>query len=400
MGGLGSIGMLHTTQRTNFQQGIVVEGARNGVSVDADGYVVLGNDIGDDVGQLISDREIPLMGFSIDFTDVLAGSYLRLSGGNAPLTAMIDSKVTDAGGLDNGARWADIYADLPGFLDGILLHNEDEGESSYSQFRITTDGQFYETRLGVYNRFHGSYPNTGFLLTTNEIFNIGNEGPEQNTVFRWLCGGHIFQTIFQDRMTLSAPDGSTYPLFVTSDIPGSGGVQINFRAIVFPNDSNSAISFTSGGGIFYGSNNTGDLNIFNESGIDNGRIKVTGANVTQIIPKANGNTIGFEFLAADLTGPYQLLDVNINSGQMRVGGIGGSGHYVSFYANGAERGLIDVSGAAPFWNFKTPIQTSDPGSGVAKWMLGRVIADTVALDTTQYVEVNIGGAVVKLAVVT
>lgn len=45
------------------------------------------------------------------------------------------------------------------------------------------------------------------------------------------------------------------------------------------------------------------------------------------------------------------------------------------------------------------IQTGDPGSGVAPWKLGGVIPGAVALDAANYVEVNINGAVVKLAIV-
>jgi hypothetical protein len=45
------------------------------------------------------------------------------------------------------------------------------------------------------------------------------------------------------------------------------------------------------------------------------------------------------------------------------------------------------------------IQTGDPGAGVGSWKLGTVIADTVALDTANYVEATIDGVTVKLAIV-
>jgi hypothetical protein len=42
------------------------------------------------------------------------------------------------------------------------------------------------------------------------------------------------------------------------------------------------------------------------------------------------------------------------------------------------------------------IRTQDPGSGVATWKMGRVVAGAVALDAANYVEVDIAGVIVKL----
>ena len=47
------------------------------------------------------------------------------------------------------------------------------------------------------------------------------------------------------------------------------------------------------------------------------------------------------------------------------------------------------------------IKTGAPTSGTsAEWKLGSRVAATVALDTTQYIEVDIGGTLYKLAIVT
>lgn len=49
--------------------GIAVAGARNGLTIEADGFIVLGQDISEagDPGQLLSNREIPNEGFYLDF---------------------------------------------------------------------------------------------------------------------------------------------------------------------------------------------------------------------------------------------------------------------------------------------------------------------------------------------
>jgi len=51
-------------------------------------------------------------------------------------------------------------------------------------------------------------------------------------------------------------------------------------------------------------------------------------------------------------------------------------------------------------NGNTALTTGDPGSGTAAWKLGKKITGvSVAIVATNYVEVNIGGSVVKLAIV-
>lgn len=42
------------------------------------------------------------------------------------------------------------------------------------------------------------------------------------------------------------------------------------------------------------------------------------------------------------------------------------------------------------------LSTADPGSGIGKWKLGTVVAGAVAPDAANYVEVDIGGVIVKL----
>src|SRR5689334_6461666 len=53
--------------------------ARNGCSVDASGAIVLGNDSGAVLAVLLNNREIPLAGFKIDFTDPVNSTIVRIN---------------------------------------------------------------------------------------------------------------------------------------------------------------------------------------------------------------------------------------------------------------------------------------------------------------------------------
>ncbi len=67
------------------------------------------------------------------------------------------------------------------------------------------------------------------------------------------------------------------------------------------------------------------------------------------------------------------------------------GDLVQFQNNGTNVATITPTGA---------ITTGNPGAGSGAWKLGtKVIGVSVALVITNYVEVNIGGTVVKLAIV-
>lgn len=63
--------------------------------------------------------------------------------------------------------------------------------------------------------------------------------------------------------------------------------------------------------------------------------------------------------------------------------------------------LLQGDGATGLLNFVAPngITTSNPGTGSGAWRLGQVKVAASVFDATRFVEINIGGAVVKLAVV-
>jgi hypothetical protein len=123
---------------------------------------------------------------------------------------------------------------------------------------------------------------------------------------------------------------------------------------------------------------------------------------TKLVAVSPGSVLGFEMYADQaLTALRGYCSLNINTGQFKIGG-GMGGYYPAFFANNTELGRIDVTGAPgdEFWRFETAIQTSDPGGGRGKWKLGQLTAGAVALDATQYIEVDIDGVVYKLLIST
>lgn len=68
-------------------------------------------------------------------------------------------------------------------------------------------------------------------------------------------------------------------------------------------------------------------------------------------------------------------------------------------ANNGSQMLINDAGQLIVFTAVNGIQTSPPPNGSGNWLLGTVVAAASVLDATQYVEVVIGGATVKLAVI-
>lgn len=67
--GQGSISYGTQASNAGGGGGIVVAGARNGLTVDSGGFIVLGQDEGaaGDPGKLLNDRQVPMNGFALDF---------------------------------------------------------------------------------------------------------------------------------------------------------------------------------------------------------------------------------------------------------------------------------------------------------------------------------------------
>ena len=85
---------------------------------------------------------------------------------------------------------------------------------------------------------------------------------------------------------------------------------------------------------------------------------------------------------------------NIENGRNAYGELG-------FYAGGGINNALTLAHATGNATFSGSIKTAAPTTGTAaEWKLGSRVAAAVALDATQYIEVDIGGTLYKLAIVT
>jgi hypothetical protein len=106
----------------------------------------------------------------------------------------------------------------------------------------------------------------------------------------------------------------------------------------------------------------------------------SGANPTFIFAGANQTTIFADFGVGEMV--FQTPS---------------GGYQLRFISNGSNSLILDSAQRAKFFN---TIQTPDPGLGVGAWLLGAVQTAASTFDATRYVQVQINGTVVKLAVVT
>jgi len=82
-------------------------------------------------------------------------------------------------------------------------------------------------------------------------------------------------------------------------------------------------------------------------------------------------------------------------------GISGNDTDMSFYSYGGGGTALSLSYADGKATFSNSIKTAAPSGGTAgEWKLGVRVAATTTLDTTQYLQVDIGGTLYKVALVT
>lgn len=87
----------------------------------------------------------------------------------------------------------------------------------------------------------------------------------------------------------------------------------------------------------------------------------------------------------------KVAGADLGPGRYQFGAItGGNSTYIEILDNLTQTITLNAANG---------IVTTNPGSGLAKWKLGRAIAAAVVLDNANYVEVEIDGAVLKLALV-
>ncbi len=142
------------------------------------------------------------------------------------------------------------------------------------------------------------------------------------------------------------------------------------------------------------------IQLFNSFGFD-GRITVANGDLIEI---SQGGRRVLTMSNNPPTDNYTLGDSDgAASGiRMELQGLPGPGSSVNF-SNAAGDVVMRINGAVPlageFLAIGGSFTTADPGSGQATWKLGSVVAGAAVLDAANFVETEINGAIVKLAVI-
>lgn len=250
--------------------GIVVNGARNGTSIDSGGFVVLGEDQGDPdmPGKLISAREVPLNEFTINWFG--GSTVFSTVAGNTPEAQLLEVQgVEAAGGDDKMVRFVgDSTAAGSAFtllqLDALVP----------DPVGIATPGAYIQMSINGVQSFDMAYdgqtfwrnPVTGAtyfaILDTQELLgSAGGQGivtiqPTYNTAIPGIYTDAVFKPTFATTSSLA----SMVDILLEPIINQTGGANGSVTGILF------SPGITSLGGQLIGYQNTIGDNLFQSNG--------------------------------------------------------------------------------------------------------------------------------------
>lgn len=293
--------------------------ANNGASVDAvTGKIVLGNDVGGTLAQLLSNREIPQRGFSLLLSQLVTGAASTI---------------------------------------GFNIQSVYNTTGNPTAFGITVD-------------------NTLAFGPTSKIIDFNTVG---------IPGARLSIPVMAARMFFE-PDG----IILNGQSGGTGGISLN-GTIPTPNEILVSAGFTL--------NNTTTLIAPNVDAI-----QIIGGGGSQVDPPSGSMAlvnVNGSFAPTSGTAIGALLAI---TGSITQSG-GANGITRGLFINPAIMAAVDyralevANGRSIFGGTIAANDGSLP-NGAGAWLLGTKVAAASVFDAAHYVEVSIGGVVVKLAVVT
>lgn len=438
--------------------------ARNGISIDAGGFIVLGQDVSEasDPGKLLNDRQIPMEGFALSFL------------GSTGAVVDINDDHLEEGGLgspDAYVGWIgtpnNYGTAYPGHGVAERFHGLSwqrfDGVNTYPRPNVV--GQFW-----AYNYDTGGAridnAEAGFGFRTETDFDLNGSGndtfelhlPEVAAPSGLVCRLWSFYT---DKTTLATAHQSQVQNYnfntknenmtylgwncaTSGALPGEDRL-VTIGATARGNNSSITVNFNdqdltwAPGQLMW---DRGSLNLsLDASGgsINNRLLNITansrltgvigsGENFFQVFKIGDEPTlIGVQMFADTfannptfifdrrLANGTEILTDGLNGGEvswtsrnLNLSGIvngtynGGTAACYDLYINGfdTDSALHNqmIIGRNGNTTLRGALQTGDPGSGPALWMVGGQIATAVTLNLTAYVEVNIAGTLVKLAI--
>ena len=164
------------------------------------------------------------------------------------------------------------------------------------------------------------------------------------------------------------------------------------RALTFQTDGTSRWSISTAGNLVPSANNTYDIG----DGTNNPNVVYASV----LAATSNLRFVASTKMAAPSDGVLNFTDsAGTNFDRLQFGGIGPTFPALKRSSTTLIVRLADDTANAPLES--ASIKTDAPTGGTAAtWKLGVRVAATTLLDTTQYIEVDVGGTLYKLAVVT
>jgi trimeric autotransporter adhesin len=371
--------------------GIVVAGARNGVSVDSGNNIVLGQNVGaaGNPAVLLSPREVPMAGNSILWSGVGASAAGNLPAfifksdatrtGTTPFMFFEDSTGAEMARINFIADFAtDDGSVYIGGLSGAL----DTGATQLDNVAVG-----WKTLQVNTGNFHAVVGYEALFSNTSGIQNsvVGNSAMFSNTT----GSNNTAVGFFALEAITTGSQNTSVGAFAGSGIHTSGA-------------DNTSIGYNTG--VYGGSATQGNV-AFGSQALTTTTHAVGNTNIAIGFKCGFGatTTVGSNNI---LIGPNIVIGNNFSNTTVIGQGITVSISNVVVLGR-ADQNIILGSTAAPTDTgqklqvlgnalISGSIETADPGSGPGTWELGVVVSAAVTLNATQYVAISIGGTLIKL----
>jgi hypothetical protein len=296
--------------------------------------IVLGNDAGGHEADLLSDREVNLEGFNISFIEALTGTV---------------AKITEA--------VFRVDADLDEAVAGYTVSNSSGGSNARACFLAGSDAGTIEMGIAGSGYLNPGMPYLKAASGRGLAIIAGDSSTPANTYIRFCLNEGADPTD-------AAPTVQINP--TTVDIFGGAH-------LVHTSDSRIGIRPLSGENFNIG------ISLQNTSGTERGFV--------QLNPNAGNMDVG-------AGGGYYLRLFSDGNERVRVINAGGSIVFKDDLTNTVQE--FDQLGNVIIAGSYKSAQPSANGPGL--WLLGKRVAGAVALDATQYIEVQIDGIIRKLLI--
>lgn len=264
---------------------------------------------------------------------------------------------------------------------------------------ITGSNNFYlfnnNTDYGIYSNDYGSL----FVRNkANGVLNIYDKAFLYNNGNLLVGGGNSYSRLsvtngISTRTGITLSDGNTASLMLFAGASANATIAIDTNNLEF---KTGATAGQDNGTTRVQFNNNGNVLIGTTT--DSGqKLQVNGDSYTTGLIKNN-----YLSLRDDAIEQYQAASDNGTIAINYVGYNGGTAYFRDFAIYDGKGSLISYfDGSNKETTLYGSIKTAAPTSGTAAaWKLGSRVAATVVVNTTEYIEVDIGGTLYKLATVT